>query len=248
MTDVLPAAAPSVSAAKPQAGRTDAGVAFRDVAVERDGRVALDALSLSLGERRIGLVGGNGSGKTTLLKLVNGLIMPTRGTVEVGGLSTAADIRAVRRRVGYVFQNPDHQIVFPIVIEDMVFGLKNIGVAKAERERRARAALDGLGIGHLAERAIHALSGGEKQLVALAAVLVMEPALVLFDEPTTLLDLKNRNLIARTIAGLPQRAIVASHDLDLLAGFDRVIVLEAGRVVFDGPPGPALRLYRERMA
>ncbi|CAP42049.1 energy-coupling factor ABC transporter ATP-binding protein [Bordetella petrii] len=209
---------------------------------------ALKGVSLTLSERRVGVVGPNGAGKSTLVKLLNGLVLPTSGRVLVDGLDTRRDLKAVRRRVGFVFQNPENQIVYPIVREDLAFGLKPLGLDAVECARRVGVRLDELGVAHLADRASHTLSGGECQLVALASVLVMEPALVVFDEPTTQLDLRNRNRVARAIAALDRPAVVVSHDLDLLNDFERVLVVADGRIAADDAPGPALRWYREHCA
>lgn len=223
-------------------------ISFEAVTVEREGRRALDAVDLRLDEGRVGLVGLNGSGKTTLLKCIVGLVAPSAGRVNVDGLDPAREARAVRAATGLLFQNPDNQIVFPIVAEDLAFGLKNHGWGRAETTERVAAALARLGIEGLASRRIHELSGGEKQLVALAGLLAIEPKTVLFDEPTSQLDLRNRNRLVRLLATLPEQAIVISHDLDLLTDFDRVIVLEAGRVAFDGDPATAIAFHRERSA
>jgi biotin transport system ATP-binding protein len=131
----------------------------------------------------------------------------------------------------------------PIVDEDLAFGLKNLGLPARELPARVAAMLERLGIGHLAERASHSLSGGEKQLVALAAVLVMRPALVVLDEPTTLLDLRNRNRLRRIIASLDEPVVMVTHDLDLLPDFERVLVIDEGRVAADGSPAEAARWY-----
>ncbi|AOP48594.1 energy-coupling factor ABC transporter ATP-binding protein [Streptomyces lydicus] len=216
------------------------------VSVRFGTRTVLDALDVELTEQRIGIIGSNGSGKSTFARLLNGLVLPDEGTVLVGGHDTAKDVRRIRRQVGFVFQNPDNQIVLPLVEEDMAFGLRNTGVPRKEIPGRVREQLAHLGIAALADRPSHALSGGEKQLVALAAVLVMRPETVVFDEPTTLLDLRNRNLIRDTVAALPQQAVVLTHDLDLLTGFDRVLVLDRGRVAHDGPPRTAVPWYVER--
>ncbi|KDB89210.1 ABC transporter, ATP-binding protein [Bordetella bronchiseptica D989] len=175
-------------------------------------------------------------------------VVPSSGRVLVDGLDTRNQVKDVRRRVGFVFQNPENQIVFPIVREDLAFGLKKQGLAPAERDARIAAALERLGVGHLAERTSHTLSGGERQLVAMASVLVMAPQLVVFDEPTTQLDLRNRNRVAEAIAALPQQAIVVSHDLDLLAGYDRVLAVVDGRIAADGEPAAVLGWYREHCA
>lgn len=208
----------------------------------------LQGVSLVLSERRVGVVGPNGAGKSTLARLINGLVLPSSGRVRVDGLDTRSDLKAVRRRVGFVFQNPENQIVFPIVREDLAFGLKSLGLQATERDRRIADRLAQLGISHLADRASHTLSGGECQLTALAAVLVMEPGLVVFDEPTTQLDLRNRNRVRDVIAVLDRPAVVVSHDLELLQDFDRVLVVADGRIAADDAPDPALRWYREHCA
>ncbi|WP_025137087.1 energy-coupling factor ABC transporter ATP-binding protein [Achromobacter sp. DH1f] len=208
----------------------------------------LRGVSLRLAGRRVGIVGPNGAGKSTLARLVNGLVLPTSGSVRVGGLDTRQDLKAVRRQVGFVFQNPENQIVFPIVREDLAFGLKHLEPDRGQREARIVTQLAALGVAHLADRTSHTLSGGERQLVALAAVLVMRPALVVFDEPTTQLDLRNRNRVRDAIAALPQDAIVVSHDLDLLEDFERVVVVQDGAIAADDTPAAALRWYRNHCA
>ncbi len=220
-------------------------IEFERTVVKNAQVTVLHGLDLTLSQARIGVVGPNGAGKSTFARLLNGLVLPSEGRVRVGGIDTREDVRAVRRRVGFVFQNPENQIVFPIVSEDMAFGLKRRVPDKNERRARIAAQLDALGIAHLADRASHLLSGGERQLAALAAVLVTHPDLVVFDEPTTQLDLRNRNRVRDAIAALDRQAVVVSHDLDLLADFDRVLVVLDGRIVADDMPGPALRWYRE---
>ena len=203
---------------------------------------------MTLDQHRVGVVGPNGAGKSTLAKLLNGLVLPTAGRVLLDGLDTRHDLKAIRRRVGFVFQNPENQIVYPIVREDMAFGLKAQRLPARESAQRIQATLEALGVGHLADRASHTLSGGECQLVAMASVLVMQPGLVVFDEPTTQLDLRNRNRVARAIGDLPQQAVVVSHDLGLLQDFDRVLVVVDGQIAADDAPTSALRWYQEHCA
>lgn len=219
-----------------------------NVSASLNQNMVLNEISLTLSENRIGIIGPNGSGKSTLARLLNGLIIPDRGHVFVDGLDTRQHLRQVRRRVGFVFQNPDNQIVFPIVAEDMAFGLKNIGIPKPEIADLVSKELQRLGISHLADRPSHALSGGEKQMVAFATVMVMRPDIVVFDEPTTLLDLRNRNRIRETVAAMLQSAIVVTHDLDLVRDFDRVLVISDGRVAADDRPRAAIRWYTEHLA
>ncbi len=210
-------------------------------------RTVLRDLDLAIAERRVAVVGGNGSGKSTMARLLNALLLPTAGRVLIDGLDTRQDAKAIRRKVGFVFQNPDAQIVMPLVEEDIAFGLKNRRLPKAEIVRKTDEVLARYGLAHLRHQHTHNLSGGEKQLLALSAVLVMEPEYLVFDEPTTLLDLRNKRMMLRILQELPQTAVVISHDLDLLDGFDRVLVLHEGRVVADGPPASTIRRYIEIM-
>ncbi|KAA3508436.1 energy-coupling factor ABC transporter ATP-binding protein [Agrobacterium tumefaciens] len=215
-----------------------AGVAF-------EGRQALQPVSLTLTERRIGVIGLNGSGKTTFARLINGLTKPTRGKVSVNGLDTVKDARAVLQAVGFIFQNPQNQIILPIIRDDVAFGLKRFGIGKTETETRVKAVLARLGIAHLEERRAHELSGGELQLAALAALLVTEPQILILDEPTNQLDLKNRAIVEKTMAALSQALVVITHDLPLLSGFDRVLVFHEGELVADANPEEAVARYLE---
>lgn len=224
-------------------GTRSSEIRLTGVTVTREGQDVLRDVDLCLDEQRIAVIGLNGSGKSTLVRLLNGLLLPTRGTVQVGGLSTATDAKRIRRQVGFVFQNPENQIVMPLVAEDLAFGAKNLGLRGDELSARVDGVLERLGIPHLAERESYALSGGEKQLVALASVLVMEPSTIVFDEPTTMLDRRNRRRLQVTIDELDQRAVVVTHDLELIGGYDRVLVVHEGRIAFDGAPGPAVELY-----
>lgn len=206
-------------------------------------RVVLDRIDLTLTERRIGIVGANGSGKSTLARMINGLVTPTRGSVTLDGLDTTAKGRDVRRRVGFVFTDPDNQIVMPTVAEDVAFSLRRSGLSKAEVAERVAAALRRFGLAGHADHPTHLLSGGQKQLLALAAVLITEPDVVVADEPTTLLDLRNSRMVNDLLAGLGEQVVLVTHHLHLLTGFDRVVVLDAGRVVADGTPAQAVPTY-----
>jgi len=223
-------------------------IQFKNVFAKRDGHLVLNNLNLSLTERRIGVIGPNGSGKSSLIRLMNGLLLPHTGQVLVEGLDTRHDVMAIRRLVGFVFQNPDNQIVFPVVHEDIEFGLKQREPDSEQRRIRARDSLEQLCIGHLFDRVTHSLSGGERQLVALAAVLATNPAILVFDEPTTQLDLRLRNQFERILRELPQSAIVVSHDLELMQTMDRVLVVRDGLIVLDGAPELAIAWYREYCA
>jgi biotin transport system ATP-binding protein len=218
-------------------------IAIGGVSVIRGGRTVLDDLTLTLTEPRIGVIGANGSGKSTFARLLNGLILPTAGTVTVGGIDTRTDVKAVRRRVGFVFQNPDSQIVYPSVGEDIAFGLKHRGLDKAQMAGRIGAALAYCGLEGFENRLNHELSGGERQLVALAGVMVMRPEMLVLDEPTTLLDLRNTRRIMATIGAAESQVIMVTHDLGLLEDFDRVLVFDNGRLVADRAPAEAVACY-----
>jgi biotin transport system ATP-binding protein len=207
-------------------------------------RVVLRSLDVELAEPRIGIVGANGSGKSTLARLLNGLVLPTSGRVLVDGLDTRRDGAAVRRKVGFVFTDPDAQIVMPTVAEDVAFSLRRRGLSRAEVARRVHDALAGVGLAGHADHPAHLLSGGQKQLLALTSVLVTEPAVLVCDEPTTLLDARNSRTVAALLAGLPQQLVLVTHHLDQLAGFDRVLVVEEGAVLADDVPSVALARYR----
>lgn len=211
-------------------------------------RVVLAGIDLTLTEHRIGIVGANGSGKSTLARMINGLVSPTSGRVTVDGLDTSAKGREVRRRVGFVFTDPDNQIVMPTVAEDVGFSLRRAGLTKQQIADRVADTLARFGLAGHADHPTHLLSGGQKQLLALAAVLVTEPALIVADEPTTLLDLRNGRMVSDLLYHLPEQLVLVTHHLHLLDGFDRVVVIDAGRVIADAPPAQALPVYTGLLA
>ncbi len=208
------------------------------------GRRVLTDIHLTLTERRIGIVGANGSGKSTLARLINGLVEPTSGSVTVDGLSVARHGKRVRELVGFVFTDPDTQIVMPTVREDIAFTLRRTKLGKTEAAAKVAAAIERFGLADHADHPAHLLSGGQKQLLALASVLVGEPAILVADEPTTLLDARNAAMISLTFGRLDQQVVVVTHQLDLVADFDRVLVVDEGRVVADDVPERALAAYR----
>ena len=204
-------------------------------------------MNVRLTEQRIGVVGHNGSGKSTFARLLNGLIVPSQGSVRVDGFDTVKQASEVRKKVGFLFTSPDAQIIMPTVAEDVAFSLRRSKLSKKERSRRVAEVLTKFGLDQHADHPAHLLSGGQKQLLALAAVLVTEPQLIVMDEPTTLLDIRNAAMIKRVIAKLPQRVVLITHHLDQLENFDRVLVFDGGRLVADGVPAVALERYRELM-
>ena len=210
-------------------------------------RTVLREVTVRLVERRIGIIGANGSGKSTFARLLNGLVLPTRGTVSVNGLDTRADGRGVRRQVGFCFTNPDAQIVMPTVSEDVAFGLRKAKLSKADVASRVQQVLERFELADHADHPAHLLSGGQKQLLALASVLVTEPSILVLDEPTTLLDLRNTQRVAEHLAALDQQVLLVTHDLEQLTGYDRVLVFDEARLVHDGLPEDAVEHYRKLM-
>ncbi|MEV7802362.1 ABC transporter ATP-binding protein [Microbispora sp. NPDC088329] len=223
-------------------------IRLQDVHVRLGQREVLRGVTASLTERRVGVVGANGSGKSTLARLVNGLVLPSSGTVTVSGLDTRRDAARIRRGVGFVFTDPDAQIVMPTVAEDVAFSLRRKRLARGEIERRVREVLERYGLAEHADHPAHHLSGGQKQLLALCSVLVLEPEILVMDEPTTLLDLRHSRQVAALLRALPQQVVVVTHDLPLLEDFDRVLVIDEGRVVADAEPAAAIGHYRKMMA
>lgn len=204
----------------------------------------LHPTTLALTERRVALVGPNGSGKSTLARLVNGLVPATTGRVRVEGLDVARAGREVRRRVGFVFTDPAAQLVMPTAVEDVALSLRRRHRDRRDRREAAEAVLASYGLAGLADRSVHSLSGGQRQLLALAGVLATEPSVLVADEPTTLLDLGNARRIGDLLLGLPQQLLLVTHDLELAERCERALLVDGGRVVADGPAADVVAHYR----
>ena len=222
-------------------------IEFRGAAVAYDGEQILAPLTVSLSEQRIGIIGSNGSGKSTTVRLINGLIEPTSGQVLYDGLTPNKRGKDIRKRVGFVFSDAESQIVMPRVSDDVAFSLRRFKLPREEVNRRVADALERFDLTDRAEHSPHTLSGGEKQMLALASVLVIEPDTIIADEPTTLLDLRNRRRIVRELMSLDQQLIVVTHDLEMLRGFDRVLVIDDGALAYDGTPDAAIAFYTDLM-
>ena len=210
-------------------------------------RTVLRDVTLTLTDRRVAVIGANGSGKSTLARTLNGLVVPSQGRVRVNGHDTRTDGAAVRREVGFVFTDPDAQIVMPTVGEDVAFSLRRSGISRQDRDVRVADVLTRFGLDGHADHPAHLLSGGQKQLLALASVLVTEPRVVVCDEPTTLLDLRNSRRVAQLLADLPQQVVLVTHHLDLVADYQRVLVVDEGAIVHDGPAATAVPAYLRLM-
>ena len=222
-------------------------IEFRGAAVAYGGEQILAPLTVSLSEQRIGIIGSNGSGKSTTVRLINGLIEPTSGQVLYDGLTPDKRGKDIRKRVGFVFSDAESQIVMPRVSDDVAFSLRRFKLPREEVKRRVAEALERFELTDRAENSPHTLSGGEKQMLALASVLVIEPDTIIADEPTTLLDLRNRRRIVRELMSLDQQLIVVTHDLEMLRGFDRVLVIDDGALAYDGGPDAAIAFYTDLM-
>ena len=206
-------------------------------------RTILGPVDLVLTESRVTVIGANGSGKSTLLRLLNGLVTPTSGTVTVDALDTVRHGARVRRRVAFAFTDPISQLVMPTGREDVELSLRRLHRSRTDRRAAAERVLERFGLAHLADQSVYDLSGGERQLMALAVVLATEPGLLVLDEPTTLLDRRNTLRLRSLLASLPQSVVLATHDLDLALHADRTLVVDEGRIVFDGEPGTAVERY-----
>jgi len=220
-------------------------IEVRQLSHDFDGLPVLRDISLQLAEKRIAIIGNNGSGKSTLARMLNALLLPRRGEVAVDGILTHLDAAHVRRLVGYVFQNPEHQIVMPTLEEDLAFGLWNMNLAKPAIRERVDAMLKAHGLEGKRASPAHLLSGGEQKLLTLLSVLVMEPRYIVFDEPMNSLDLVTRRRFAGVMDSLTQTVITITHDYDLIANYDRAILIHEGRVAADGSPAEAVRRYLE---
>lgn len=202
-----------------------------------DGKNAINGITfeISYGES-VGIVGANGAGKSTLLSLLMGLIFPTKGEINVGGISVIKkNLPIIRQRMGLVFQDPDDQLFMPSVYDDIAFGPRNYKLDEEQVAQRVAKALETVGITHLKDRAPYKLSGGEKRAVAICAVLSMEPDILIMDEPTVALDPKARRRLILLLDTFLHTRIIATHDLDMVMELcERTIILSGGKVLADG--------------
>jgi cobalt/nickel transport system ATP-binding protein len=223
---------------------SDAAVEVRDLTYSYpDGSPALRGVDLSVAAgERVAVLGPNGAGKTTLILHLNGILLPSEGTVEIGGLSVVPEnFKEIRRRVGVVFQDPDDQLFMPTVRDDVAFGPANLGLRDEALAERVRGALDAVGMGHAAPRPPHHLSFGQRRRIALATVLAMDPQILVLDEPTSNLDPAARRDLADILTSLPVTGLIVTHDLPYaLELCPRSVILNEGTVVADGPTAEIL--------
>ncbi|CAN7300906.1 MULTISPECIES: energy-coupling factor ABC transporter ATP-binding protein [Microbacterium] len=223
-----------------------APITLERVSVQLDGRSVLHDISVELTASTIAVIGANGSGKSTFARLLNGLVTPHSGTVRVHGHDTVQERAAVRRLVGFVFTNPDAQILMPTPAEDLALSLR--GRPKAEVAARVQETLETNGLGAHAEVPASMLSGGQKQMLALASVLIAQPRVIVADEPTTLLDLRNARRIGDLLLAQQAQVVVVTHDLDLAARCDAALLFEDGRIAASGEPARVIDAYRRACA
>ena len=232
MTSLLPkktmAAAPCV---------TVAAIAIDHLCFSYPDRLqVLDNVSLHIAPgERVGIIGHNGCGKTTLFMTLCGALSPTAGTVRLMDKPVVAG--GFNPQIGLLFQNPNNQLFSASVREDIRFGPANMDLLPHQVDERVEMAINTTGLQTLAERPPHHLSGGEKQMVAIAGLLAMTPQIVLYDEPTASLDIRSRRRLLTFMQGLEQTMVIASHDLEfLLEVCDRTLVMYQGKIVADGHP------------
>jgi len=226
----------------------DCTIQFENVSLSLNARKLLNGVSLDIQEQRVGVIGRNGSGKTSFARLLSGLLAPSSGRVRVNGNDLFKHRAAALKTVGILFQNPDHQIIFPTVLEELSFGLTQQGQRKAEAMQTATKILQQFDRLDWAERTIATLSQGQRHLVCLLSVLAMAPPLLVLDEPFAGLDLPTKTYLQNLLYGLDQSVLHITHDLQALAEYERVIWLEKGQVVGDGLPKHIIPNFENAMA
>jgi cobalt/nickel transport system ATP-binding protein len=215
-----------------------------------NGHPALRGTNLTIHQgERVAVMGPNGAGKSTLLMHLNGILQPRPGqpgcggAIEIAGLPlNEANVRRIRALVGVVFQNPDDQLFSPTVYDDVAYGPLYMGLPRAEIEQRVRDALAAVDMSGFEERMPHHLSIGQRKRISLATVLVMDPEVLILDEPSAGLDPRARRGLIALLRGLPQTLLASTHDMRLVRDlFDRAIIMQEGRIVVDAPAADVLR-------
>ena len=207
----------------------------------------LEDLSLSITEQRVGFIGRNGSGKTTLLRVLAGLQELNNGKVLIDGTEVAKKRNEAIKKVGIIFQNPDHQIIFPTVGEELRFGLTQLGLSKNEADLKVIACLKQYDKADWFERSISTLSQGQKHLVCLLSVLLMKPRVLLLDEPFTGIDIPTQLKLEHYLSSLKQTIIHVSHVPETFENYERLIWMDEGTVQADGTPKTVIKKYRTAM-
>lgn len=202
-----------------------------------DGYRAIKNMSFEVKEgEKLGIIGANGAGKSTMLRMLVGLLVTDQGKIIVDGIEiNKKNLKNIRKKIGFVFQDSDNQLFMNTVYEDIAFGLRSSGKNEDEVNQKVNIILKEMSIEDLKDKQVYKLSGGEKKAVAVAGIMVMEPHIILMDEPTTALDPRARRRVINLIKELPQTNIIATHDLDMiLECCDRVLILSEGKIVAEG--------------
>ncbi|MEM9576315.1 MAG: ABC transporter ATP-binding protein [Pseudomonadota bacterium] len=220
---------------------------IQDLDFAIDNKPILQGLNLKCDVRRVGVIGQNGSGKSTLARLVAGLATPTSGTIRLGDLDPYKDRRTALREVGILFQSPEHQIIFPTVIEEITFGLVQLGNDKPAALAAAREILERFGLVHWEEAYVNTLSHGQKHLLCLMSVAAMKPKLLVLDEPFAGLDLPTKIQMTRYLQLYDGALLHISHDPDDLREYDMIVWMEEGRVKKMGAEVEILKAYQTAM-
>lgn len=224
-------------------------IVLKDVEVQFDGKTVLAIKDLSLTAKTIAVIGANGSGKSTFARLLNGLAKPTAGQLRVNDIDVVAEPKRAVGQAGFIFSNPDVQIVMPTLIEDVEFSLRTSGLNKSQQNEQALVALDSVGLRHLADAPAQSLSSGQKQLLAIAAITVRKPSLVIADEPTALLDLGNAKQIAKLLLEpVADQVVLVTHDMNLAGLCEVAVHFDQGRLVSVGAAEEVIARYEEMFA
>lgn len=220
---------------------------LKDVIFEFETHRVIDQITLNISEQRIGIVGVNGSGKSTLARLISGLIAPISGSIRINDIDIYKDRKAALKTVGIIFQNPDHQIIFPTCIEEISFGLMQQGMTRIEAEERSNEILLKFDRLKWSDQLAHNLSQGQRHFLCLIAVLAMNPDVVILDEPYAGLDLPTSLQLRHELNKLSQQIVMITHNKDILVNFDRILWIDNGKIIKDGSYENVMPDFEEEM-
>jgi biotin transport system ATP-binding protein len=220
---------------------------LKDVIFEFETHRVIDQITLNVSEQRIGIVGVNGSGKSTLARLISGLIAPISGSIRINDIDIYKDRKAALKTVGIIFQNPDHQIIFPTCVEEISFGLMQQGMTRIEAEERSNEILLQFDRLKWSDQLAHNLSQGQRHFLCLIAVLAMNPDVIILDEPYAGLDLPTSLQLRHELNKLGQQIVMITHNKDILVNFDRILWIDNGKIIKDGSFKNVMPDFEEEM-